>query len=171
MVGASHFSGRRVSSGVGLIELMIALSLGMTMILAVTEVATNNSRARAELERNTRQLESAAYALRMIEGDISNAGFWGEGGQQSIAAGMPLELPPLCPGLGSNLNAAAAQLRDAMRFPIQGAGASLASRCVSGKPSSEYLAVRRASSCRYSESSGRFFFAPFKLAIDSSAKT
>ncbi len=165
-MGTSHFAGRRISSGVGLIELMIALSLGMTMILAVTEVATNNSRTRAELERNSRQLESATYALRMIEGDISNAGFWGEGGQQSAAVDMPSGLPPLCPGLGSNLAVAAGQLRHAIQFPIQGADASIASLCVIPKPGTDYLSIRRANSCRYSDTDCRTATPRFYLQVN-----
>ena len=75
--------------GIGLIEIMIALALGAIILLGVTEIATNNSRTRAELERAGRQIESATYALRMLESDLANAGYWGESGEQPAAGTLP----------------------------------------------------------------------------------
>lgn len=160
-----------------MIELMVALSLGMIIILAVTEVATNNSRTRAELERNTRQLESAAYALRMLEGDIRSAGFWGELSvrEAQLAATPVAAIPPLCPGLGIDEIVAADELRNAMTFPIQGVATATAGLCVNAKPGSGVLAVRRASSCRHADAncptaSDRFYL-QINACLDSGQST
>ena len=46
---ASRYTDR--SDGLGLIEIMIALALGVIIMLGVTEIATQNSLTRYELER------------------------------------------------------------------------------------------------------------------------
>lgn len=131
-----------IQSGFSLVEIMVALALGAIILLGVAEVFTNNSQTRAEIERTGRQIESGSYALGLIESDLTNAAFWGEAGEQP-AGGI---LPPVCPGLGADLTAAAVELRGAMGYPVQGEDA-LGSSCVAPKAGSEFLSVRRAASC------------------------
>lgn len=132
----------RSQQGFSIIEIMVALALGAIILLGVTEIFTNNSRTRAEIERSATQIESGAYALRLIEGDLTNAGFWGEAGEQAAAG----TLPPVCPGLGVDLDAAELELRQVLGYPVQGEG-TLSASCAVPKSGSEFLAVRRASSC------------------------
>jgi type IV pilus assembly protein PilW len=129
-------------NGFSLIEIMVALALGAIILLGVAEIFTNNSQTRAEIERTGRQIESGSYALGLIESDLTNAAFWGEAGEQPAAGA----LPPVCPGLGADLAAAAAELREALGYPVQGEDALLSS-CVAPKAGSEFLSVRRAASC------------------------
>ena len=69
--------------GFGIIEVMIALALGVIIMLGVTQIATDNSALRYELDRTGRQMENAMYALRQIEGDLMSSGYWGEMGAQT----------------------------------------------------------------------------------------
>lgn len=139
----------RSDQGFGIVEVMIALALGVIIMLGVTEIATNNSSTRWELERSGRQIENAAYALREIESDLTNSGFWGELGAQEIVA-----VPPVCP---DEIDATPEddEFRQMLAFPVQGGQAEF--DCVTvdtgdadkitPKPGTNYLAIRRASSC------------------------
>ena len=133
---------RAPQAGFGLIELMISLLLGIIIMLGVTEIATRNSLTRAELERSGRQIESASYALRLFETDLVSAGYWGEMGEQAAGG----TLPPVCPGLGLDLAVAANELRAATGYPVQGEDA-LATSCVVPAAGTDFLAIRRVSSC------------------------
>ncbi len=128
--------------GFSLIEIMVALTLGAIILLGVAEVFTANSQTRMEIERTGRQIESGAYSLGLMDNDITNAGYWGEAGEQPAGG----TLPPVCPGLNADLTAAATELTDTLGYPIQGEDALLSS-CVSPKAGSDFLAVRRVASC------------------------
>jgi len=121
--------------GFSLVEIMVAMVLGIVILLAVSEVFISNSRTRGEIEKTGRQIENGIYALRLMEDELANAGFWGEAGAQPVPAG----LPPLCP-------TSAAELEDAMGYPVQGAADS-GTDCENSKASSDFIALRRASTC------------------------
>ncbi len=127
-----HSRAERPQAGFGLIEIMISLALGVIIMLGVTQVATNNSETRYELERSARQIENAAYALREMESDITNAGFWGEMGVQPVVTSPPLSPPfPVCPdeacdrATDDDLSSTSCELNRAMGFPVQGGSASI----------------------------------------------
>jgi len=120
--------------GFSLVEIMIAMVLGIVILLVVSEVFINNSFTRNEVEKSGRQIENGTYALRLLEDELTNAGYWGEAGAQSVAS-----LPPLCP-------TAAADISAAMGYPVQGEAAS-GSNCADSKDGSAFLAIRRASTC------------------------
>lgn len=129
--------------GVGLIEIMIALALGVIILLGVTEIASNNSLVRREIERSGRQIESAAYAIRLLESDLTNAAFWGERGAEGPGA-----LSPMCPD-------DRAELALAMGYPLQGGSTGVGGvfncpdvgNTIAPKDNTDYLAIRRANSC------------------------
>jgi type IV pilus assembly protein PilW len=70
-------SGRK-QSGVSLVELMIAIALGLVLILGLTTVYLNSSRASKELQRAGQQIENGRYALEVLSNDLRHAGFFGE---------------------------------------------------------------------------------------------
>ncbi len=156
---------RRISAqaGFGLVEVMISLLLGIFIMLGVTQIASNNSNTRWEIERAGRQLENATYALHLIEGDLTNAAFWGERRVVEV-----LSIPDLCPATACDANTFPAlddpdecQLNWAMAFPVQGGSATIAqpnfscptaddsddTDLITPKLGTDYVAIRRASSC------------------------
>jgi type IV pilus assembly protein PilW len=165
----------RPQSGFGIIEIMVALALGVIIMLGVTEVATNNSQARAEIQRASLQIENAAYAMRVIETDLVSAGFWTEMGEQDDEVSavdaafpfgddcddpvLPVTAVPICPGLvptpgdaDDECNARVELVR-ALVYPIDGedeAGTS----CVEPKTGTNFLAIRRASYCTLYKADG-----------------
>lgn len=118
--------------GASMVELMVAMVIGLVILLAVSEVFVNNSRIRGEVERTGRQIENGVFALQILEDDLSNAGFWGE---TTLAAGGTV--PPVCP-------TTLADLTTGMGYPVQPGDGT----CAAGiKAGSESLAIRRASTC------------------------
>lgn len=154
----------RTQRGFGIIELMIALALGIIIMLGVTQVATDNSLLRYELDRTGRQIENASYAMREIESDLLSAGYWGEMGAQTVGDVLPEDVR-VCPvqscdrADNETLADATCELNRMMRFPVQGGTGDF--DCPSfwnddpgtlftevvPKAGSNYIAVRRASSC------------------------
>lgn len=121
--------------GFSLVEIMVAMVLGIVILLAVSEVFISNSRTRGEIEKSGRQIENGLYALGLMEDELANAGFWGEAGAQPVAASVP----PLCPTTETELIAA-------MGYPVQGILGS-GTNCANSKAGSGFIAVRRASTC------------------------
>ena len=68
----------RKQQGMSLIELMISITIGMVVMTAVALVFVNTSRARAEVERTSRQIENGRYAIELLSDDLRLAGFYGE---------------------------------------------------------------------------------------------
>ena len=134
MLSALSHNPRR-QSGLSLVELLVAMAIGIVILLAASEVMVNNSRTRGEVERTGRQIENGVFALQLLEDDISNAGFWGE-----TTVGASGTLPPLCP-------TALADLGNAMGYAVQAAVVGGATCAADIKADSESIAIRRASTC------------------------
>jgi type IV pilus assembly protein PilW len=66
------------SRGFTMIELMIAMTIGVFLLGTLALVLSNNSRTRYEIEKSIGQIQNARYAMQMITDDLSNAGFYGE---------------------------------------------------------------------------------------------
>ena len=48
----------RVAAGFSLVEMMVAMTIGVLILLAVSEVFINNNRSFTELEKTSRQIEN-----------------------------------------------------------------------------------------------------------------
>ena len=161
-------------TGFGLIELMIALALGTVIILGVTTLFSDSSRALNDVNRAGRQLENSLYAIDLLAKELSLVDYWGEA-SAPVDADDPaygalraseldgLEIgpypasPPLCVGTGATGFDPRVELAWAMESPLlSGVGAEINAAfdknyCNGGgsTPSAgaAYLAVRRASTC------------------------
>lgn len=130
--------------GFSLIELMVAMTIGLLLTVATLTLYLDISRSNKEMEGSSRMMENGRFALQILQQDVSHAGFWGEV-DNSLAA--PTAVPDLCSlsANGSNL----------MGVPVQGlADLSVPSGCdsttyplyspVSGE---SILAVTHANTC------------------------
>ena len=150
-------SPREIQNGFSLIELMIAITLGLLIMSGLTTIFVKNSQARSEIERSNRQLESGRYAMSLLTDDLRMAGFF--------AAFNPYELViyPESPPLGADTSpvtaamtsmpdpcaTSAADLRNSFFFHVQGYdNLSTTPSCVSdARAGSDILVVRRVSTC------------------------
>lgn len=126
--------------GYTLVEFMVAMALGLVIMLAVSEIFVNNSQARSEIERVSRQIENGRFALQLLSDEISNAGFFGESTGHAVQAAEP----PVCVTTD-------AHARGTLALPIVGANdvaSGDAPTCLGGFKAGEgYIAIRRASTC------------------------
>jgi len=165
---------RTVMAGFGLVDLTISLALGLVIILGVTTLFADSSRALTDITRAGRQVENSLYAMDVLAKEIALVGYWGEANSPVDADDptygvlrksevvdletTPLpELPPLCVGTGATGFDPLVELGWAMEYPLlSGSGQSFNDRrdlgeCGSAaEPVSEmsqFIAVRRASTC------------------------
>ena len=63
--------------GLSLIELIIALALGVIIVAALSQLFVNISRANLEMAKTSSQIESARFAMQFMQDDIVHGGYWG----------------------------------------------------------------------------------------------
>lgn len=78
----------RHQAGLSLVELMVAITIGMFLLLGLTTLIVQQSSTRAELEKSSRQIENGRYAMQLLHDDIQLAGFYGEYSPASDAAAV-----------------------------------------------------------------------------------
>jgi type IV pilus assembly protein PilW len=69
---------RHKQSGLSLVELMVALTIGVLITISILTVYINSSRNFAIDERYARMQENARYALRVLGEDLVMSDFWGQ---------------------------------------------------------------------------------------------
>lgn len=128
--------------GFTLVELMIAITLGLMVIGGLTTLFVNNSAAQNEIERENRQIENGRYAMQVITDDLRLAGFYGEFdpvGPPALTA--PGTLPDPCATDVTTLNSALA-------LHVQGYDQGSALTCLTDrKDNTDIVVVRRVSTC------------------------
>lgn len=77
MQGAVRRSSTRFSqAGFSLIELMVASTMGLFIMLAILMLFTNVSRTNDEMTKANALIENGRFALQLLQDDIAHAGFW-----------------------------------------------------------------------------------------------
>jgi len=89
-----HSPRPRHAAGMSLVELMIAMTIGLLLLTGVIAVFINSSSARNEIERTSRQIENGRYAAEILSDDLRVAGFYGELNAGALTA--PPSLPDPC---------------------------------------------------------------------------
>jgi type IV pilus assembly protein PilW len=128
-------------TGLSLIELMVAITLGLVIMAGLSALFIANSSTSAEIERANRQIENGRYAMQILSEDLRLAGFLGE--FDPTALPTPATKPDPC-------SAVLADLKTALPLHIQGYnnGASPALSCLTDvKTGTDILVIRRASTC------------------------
>ena len=163
-------------------ELMIALALGTVIILGVTTLFSDSSRALSDITRAGRQLENSLYAMDLLAKELALVDYWGEASApvdtddpaygplraaeiDNLVIGPYPETPPLCVGTGATGFEARVELAWAMEYPLlAGLGSEVnaavnAGQCKGGgstaTATAAYIAVRRASTCATCRRSAR----------------
>jgi len=102
------------SSGFSLIELMIAMAIGLLLLSGLAMIFVNSSEANRELQKTAQQIENGRFAMDVISQDLRLAGFYGHLHDVGSIT-MPGTIPP-DPCEPSDT----AELLKDLRFPIQG---------------------------------------------------
>lgn len=88
----------RRQQGVTLVEVMIAMLVGVILLAGITTLAVNASRSNRDIDAAARQLENGRYAAQSLGNHLRHAGFWGRL-YPPAASGMPAapgSLPNAC---------------------------------------------------------------------------
>jgi type IV pilus assembly protein PilW len=137
--------------GFSLIELMIALTIGLLLLAGLVLIFVNSSQANRELQKTAQQIENGRYAIDVLTQNLRHAGFYGH-----------LFSLPVAPASADPCEVAdTAKLHEGLAFPLQGfrapdfatrADVSATSCDDKGlltaanlRPGSDVLVVRRAS--------------------------
>lgn len=123
-----------------IIEMMIAITLGMLIVAGLATVFAQNSQARYEIERANQQTENGRYAMQLLTDDLRNAGYLAEFDPSVLPT--PATKPDPC------LTTLAA-LNTALPISVQGYdnGASAPSCLSDVRTGTDIVVVRRASTC------------------------
>jgi type IV pilus assembly protein PilW len=130
----------RKAPGFTIVELLVAITIGLLILAGMTTLFVNNSRAQAEIEKANRQIENGRYGMDVLAADLRNAGFYGEFDPTVLTS--PAGLPDPC---AYDL----AALRTALPLHLQGTdnGALLPSCLTDVRAGADVLVVRRTSTC------------------------
>ena len=131
---------RPTAQGFSIVELLVALAIGMLNLAGMTTLFVRNSHTQTEVERANRQIENGRYAVQLLSTDLRNAGYYGEFDPTPLAdpPGVPDPCSPTLPAL-----------RAALPLHVQGyaPGAALPSCLSDVKPGTAVLVVRHTRSC------------------------
>jgi type IV pilus assembly protein PilW len=102
---------RRRQAGLSLLELMIAIAIGLFLLVGLVSVFATSNRNYLELSRSQQQIENGRFATTLLSDDVGLAGYYG---QYPISVAVPGAMPDPCEA--ANM----ANLRAAMGMPVQG---------------------------------------------------
>ena len=136
-------------TGYGLVELMVAMLLGLLVIAGVLAAHLQVRNAYATAEAQARLQENARYALNVITQDLRMAGYWGLTNRADLVAlNAASSFPAAC---------GAAWVGDVTHYVDgfnNGYGAACAASGGGAVPGADVLVVRRASAQRITPQSG-----------------
>ncbi len=139
--------------GLSLVELMIAVTLGLIVLAAILAVFNQNSRSFRQTDAVARMQDSARFALDTLARDLAMAGYYG--GLYGAAGIVPISRAPTldCGSADSSTSPAtpwAFQLRRRVEFRNQRSAVTVASAfpCLGGSstpvaPDTDIVAIRR----------------------------
>ncbi len=117
-------------SGISLLEIMVALSLGAFMLVGIISMMASVSGTRTELNRTSEQTENGRFALQVIAEELALAGFFGTYYTEDI----DYTDPPPCVDL-TNIDALGVRYIDTSTSPQLPAAVGGYAATTAGKPS------------------------------------
>src|SRR6059058_4051612 len=136
------------AAGLTLVELLVAMTIGLVLMIGATQVYVDSSKSYAVNETTARLQENARYAMSVLEPDMRMSGYWGltnvsDGiGGKALPTDAQLTLgAPAASKCGVNFPLL-------LGFPVQGTNDSYAATCAASTaamPNADTITVRRAS--------------------------
>ena len=84
---------RAYKAGFSLVELMVAMGIGLALLAGLVSVFANSSRAHRELQQASQHLDNGRFAIETVSSDLQQAGFYG---QLYDLPATPATLPDPC---------------------------------------------------------------------------
>ena len=146
-------------SGFSLIELMIAITIGLIITAVLGALFLNINRTNEEMAKANSQIENGRFAMQLLQADIVHAGFWGGYAPQFddlTYSSLPIDVPTAVPNpcLSYSTPWTAVHITNLIGISIQsyattpptGAGC-LTNLATNKKANSDVLIVRHAETC------------------------
>ena len=143
----------RLQRGLTLIELMIALAIGLVIVAAVSVLFASGSKSRREIELSADVNENGRYALDVLSRELSQTGFYGSLVKPTAAATrIPADMTvatAMCLTGPANL----AAWKDSLTYNVLGLGGAAGANidadpsCIERKAGTDALFIQRASTC------------------------
>jgi type IV pilus assembly protein PilW len=89
LIAQSIRRGRDAQTGFSLVELMVAVTIGLLLLTGLTVIFINSSSANRELQKASQQTENGRYAIDLLTQDIRHAGFYGHFSELANATALP----------------------------------------------------------------------------------
>lgn len=147
---ARRFPRAHDQRGTTLVETLIAMTIGLMLLAALSQIFVANGSFRRDLDRSSRLVENASYAMERLGDDLRSAGYYAEFDVIGSGLALPATKPDPC---SSDIDALAA----ALPLSVQGydSGMLLPPSCTTGahaplrdrKLGTDVLVVRRVDSC------------------------
>lgn len=142
----------RGARGLSLVELMIAIAMGMVIVGALLALYINVTRTNNEMAKMNRQIENGRFAIQLLQDDLVHAGFWGSyvpHFDDLTAVTAPLDAPNALPDpCLAYASWDAAYISNLIGIPVQGYEAAPASCGVANQQANtDTLVVRHAQPC------------------------
>lgn len=149
-----HSFARRLQRGFSVVELMISITIGLLILVALSAMFVNISGSNNEMAKSNSQIENGRFAIQLLESDLVHAGFWGTFVPQFDDVnwgGTPGDTPsaPPDPCLAySASNWTGDYLNALIGIPLQSSDAAPGTCTLTDKKAStDVLVVRHASTC------------------------
>jgi type IV pilus assembly protein PilW len=81
-------------TGISLVELMVALVVGLLLLSGITQIYVSNQQSFIALEQLSRMQETGRFAMDMINQDLRRAGYWGGNVDLTTNTGDPGPVAP-----------------------------------------------------------------------------
>jgi len=65
-------------AGVGLVEIMVSLTIGLVIIAALVALFVGTSRNNRQMATANSMIENGRFAIQLLEEDVIHAGYWGQ---------------------------------------------------------------------------------------------
>lgn len=169
MIGLAEtrFRPRALMRGATLIELMIAITLGLLMMAALTTMYVNQTGIRRELDKNNRMTDNGRYAIQLLTENIRHAGYFSDYDPSGQA--VPTSADPCTTDAASMLSALNVAVQ-AINAPNFSTAATLPATCglVSSmlKAGSDIVVVRRVETKNSAAIAGGHFLQASLCATD-----
>ena len=145
----SPSSRRRAVAGLTLVELLVAMTIGLVLIAGATQVYVDSHAAYAVNETTARLQENARYAISVLEPDIRMSGYWGLTNVSDGIGGEALPTAAQVVGFGAPAaSTCGVNFPLLLGFPVQGTNDSYAATCAANSAAmtnADTITVRRAS--------------------------
>ena len=100
---------RHRQQGLNLVEMMVAMTIGLVLLAGLVTLFSNSSEAQRELQRAAAQIENGRYAMDTLTQDLHHAGYYG---QYLVIPGAAAAPDPCA-------LATETTLFDGLKFPVQ----------------------------------------------------